>query len=119
VYYDDIAMSNNPIDELLDAMFRAAKMQFGPAARSMFMYREKDCPGCSGKMKPAKSKGKDLLSLNTFFYREHGVIIAYMLCGKCAKLAIKLSEATHPGTTPLHQEIEKNLKNTFLKKTGH
>lgn len=111
-------MSNNPIEELMDAMFRAAKMQFGQAARSMFMYREKDCPGCSGIMKPARSKGKDLLSLNTFFYREHGVIIAYMLCGKCAKQAIKLSE-TATGTTPLHQEIEANLKNTFLKKTGH
>jgi hypothetical protein len=112
-------MSNNPIDELMDAMFRAAMMQHGPAVRGMWLHKEKDCPGCSGKMKPAKSKGKDLLSLNTFFYREHGVIIAYMLCGKCAKQAIKLSEATHPGTTPLHQEIEKNLKNTFLKKTGH
>ena len=55
-------MSNNPIDEILDAMFRAAKMQFGPAARSMFMYREKDCPGCGGIMKPARSKGKELLS---------------------------------------------------------
>ncbi len=112
-------MSNNPIDELMDAMFRAAKMQFGPAGRSMWMHRETECPGCSGKMKPMRSKGKDLLSLNTFFFREQGVIIAYMLCGKCAKQAIKLNETTHPGSTPLHQEIEKNLKSTFLKKTGH
>ncbi len=112
-------MSNNPIDELMDAMFRAAKMQHGAAVRSMWMHRETACPGCSGKMKPMREKGKDLLSLNTFFYREHSVIIAYMLCGKCAKKVIKLTEEKYPGTTALHEEIEKNLKSTFLKKKGH
>lgn len=113
-------MSNTKdLDELLDAMFRAAKMQYGPIVKGMWLHKEEECPGCMGKMTVTKFKGKKALSLNTFFYRDQGVIIAYMLCNKCANLAINYSKTIPQGTTPLHQEIEKNLKQTFLRKTGH
>ncbi len=112
-------MSNNQVEELLDAMYRAAKMQYGPVVKGMWLHREKECPGCGGTLNQTKYKGKKALSLNTFFYRDHGVLIGYMLCSKCANMAIKYGETKPEGKTPLHEEIEKNLKETFLKKSGH
>lgn len=107
------------LKELLDLIFLQAQMQFGPAIRSRWLHAEDDCPGCGGELNVVKFKKKKALSLNAFIFREHGVLIAYMLCSKCANAVIKLGE-THPhGTTPLHQEIEKNLKAAYLKHQGH
>ncbi|MEP7075888.1 MAG: hypothetical protein ABI878_08755 [Acidobacteriota bacterium] len=53
-----------------------------------------------------KFKGKNALSLNAFIFREHGVLVAYLLCGKCARYIIRQSEMNpFGGKTPLHTDI--------------
>ena len=65
-----------------------------------------------------KFKGKRALSLNTFIFREHGVLIGYMLCGNCAK-QLFVKETEHIGHLPIHDAIEKTLKESYLRKSGH
>jgi hypothetical protein len=77
------------------------------------------CPGCGKPIKGMKFKGKNALSLNAFIYRDHGVLIAYMLCGKCARYIFRESEKDPLTQTPLHDQIEKNLKQAFLRHGGH
>ena len=112
-------MSNKEISDLLEQLFRQAQMQFGAAIKSRWFYDGDGCPGCGRKINTMKFKGQDALSLNAFIFREHGVLIGYMLCGKCAKQIFKKSETNPLGPTPLHAEIEKNLKRDFLKHMGH
>jgi hypothetical protein len=112
-------MSNKEISDLLEQLFRQAQRQFGSVVRSRWFHDGDGCPGCGGEIDAAKFKGKDVLSLNAFIYREHGVLIAYLLCGRCAKYILKKSKKDPYGTTPLHVEIEKNLKQAFLKHMGH
>ncbi len=105
---------------MLELIFRQAQMQFGSAVKSRWLHDGNGCPGCGSKIDSFKFKKKDSVSLNAFIYREHGVLIAYLLCGKCARRIIRESE-TNPlaKTTPLHTGIEKNLKQAFLKHLGH
>ncbi|CAN5402214.1 hypothetical protein BH20ACI2_BH20ACI2_28390 [soil metagenome] len=107
-------MSSKEISDLLEQLFRQAKMQFGSAVKSRWFHDGDGCPGCGRKIDGMKYKGKDVLSLNAFIFREHGVLIAYILCGKCGKKVIKATS-----NSPLHSEIEKNLKQAFLKHLGH
>ena len=102
------------ITELLEMMFLQAKIRFGSAVKSRWLHDGDGCPGCGSEINATKYKKKDCLSLNTFIYREHGVLIAYMLCSKCANQVIKATS-----TLPLHAEIEKNLKSAFIKHLGH
>lgn len=113
-------MTSKEIFELFDAMFVQARMQSGGAVNSKWFHDGEGCPGCGREIKAMKFKGKDALSLNAFIYRDHGVLIAYMLCGKCARRIIRESK-TNPfaTTTALHGEIEKSLKQAFLKHLGH
>ncbi|CAN5404381.1 hypothetical protein BH10ACI2_BH10ACI2_17130 [soil metagenome] len=113
-------MSNKEIFELFEQLYRQMQMQLGSAViTSRWFHSEDDCPGCGRKIAAMKFKGKQALSLNTFIFREHGVLIAYLLCGKCAKYIFKESKTNPNSQTPLHIEIEKILKNAFLKKQGH
>ncbi len=113
-------MSNKEISDLLELLFRQAQMQFGSAVKSRWLNDGDGCPGCGREIKAMKFKGKNALSLNAFIFREHGVLIAYLLCGKCARYIIRESEKNpFGGQTPLHTEIEKNLKQAFLKHLGH
>ena len=109
-------MSNKDKDikEILGLLFTQAKTQFGSAVKSRWMYDSDGCPGCGREIKTMKYKGKDTMSLNAFIYREHGVLIAYLLCGKCGNKVIRATT-----DTPLHAEIEKNLKSSFIKQLGH
>jgi len=59
------------------------------------------------------------MSLNSFIYREHVVRIADLLCGKFAKYILKRSKKDPYGTTPLHEKIERSLKQAFVKHLGH
>ena len=113
-------MTKNEISELMEMMFRAAQMQSGGAVKSRWFHDGEGCPGCGQEIKGMKFKGKNALSLNTFIYRDHSVLIAYLLCGKCARRIIRESK-TNPfaKTTDLHIEIEKNLKQAFVKHLGH
>ncbi len=113
-------MPNKEVFELLEVMFRQAQMQSGGAIKARWLHDGDACPGCGQEINSFKFKKKESLSLNTFIFRDHGVLIAYLLCGKCARRIIRESE-TNPfaKTTPLHTEIEKNLKQSFLKHLGH
>ncbi len=112
-------MKNNEIFELMEQLFIQAKMRFGNAVRGRWFYDRDGCPGCGKKVKAMKWKGENALSLNAYIFREHGVLIGYLLCGKCARDVFKLAE-THPtGTTELHSKIEENLKKAFVSHLGH
>ncbi len=100
---------------MMEMIFHKAQMQFGQAAIKGRWFHDGDgCPGCGGQINYFKLKKKNLLSINAFIFREHGVVIAYLLCGKCGQEVIKAKS-----DTPLHGEIEKNLKQAFLKHLGH
>jgi hypothetical protein len=112
-------MSKNEIREMLDQLFRQAQMQFGSAIKSRWFYDGDNCPGCGGEVNTVKLKKKNLLSLNAFIYRDHHVLIAYLLCGKCARFIFDESKKNPYTQTALHTEIEKNLKKAFVKHLGH
>ncbi len=112
-------MKNKEIDDLLEQLFRQAQMQFGAAVKGRWLHDGDLCPGCGKEITVTKYKKQDALSLNAFIFREHGVLIAYMLCGKCAGLILRESKK-NPGTKlPLHDEIEKSLKQAFVKHLGN
>ena len=112
-------MSKNEIDNLIDQIFRQAQMQLGPAVKGRWLHDDDDCPGCGKEITVTKFKKQDALSLNAFMYREHGVMIAYMLCGKCANHIIRECKKNPVGKLRIHDEIEKNLKSAFMKHLGH
>src|SRR5690348_5340668 len=112
-------MSDKEISNLLEQLFRQAKMQFGSAIKSRWLHDVEGCPGCGKEINAMKFKGKNALSLNAFIFREHGVLIAYLLCGKCARHIFRESEKDPYTPTPLHAEIEKNLKKAYLRHLGH
>ena len=113
-------MSKKETDDLLEQIFRQAQMQFGSAVKSRWLHDGDGCPGCGREIDGLKFKGKQALSLNAFIFREHGVLIAYLLCGKCARHIFRESEKNPDGgQTALHTEIEKNLKQAFVKHLGH
>ena len=112
-------MSKKEITEMLDQLFIQSQIRFGSAVKSRWMYDGDNCPGCGREVTAMKFKGKDSLSLNAFIFREHSVLIAYLLCGKCAKYIFKESEKNPNSQTELHNEIEKNLKQAFVKQLGN
>jgi hypothetical protein len=112
-------MPKNEINELLEQLFRQAQMQFGNAIKSRWFYDRDGCPGCGNEINLVKWKKKKALSLNAFIYREHGVLIGYLLCGKCANYIFQESKTNPYGQTDLHTEIEKNLKQAFVRHLGH
>lgn len=107
-------MPTNEALEMLELVFKKAQSQFGDAIKSRWFHGLDPCPGCGKKIGAMKWKGQDAMSLNAFIFREHGVLIGYLLCGKCGKKVIKSTE-----TTPLHLKIEETLKKEFLRHLGH
>ena len=113
-------MKNKEIEHLLDQLFRQAQMQFGSAVKGRWLHDGEGCPGCGKEVTVTKYKKKDALSINAFIFREHGVLIAYVLCGKCAGYILRESKKNPMiGKLPIHDEIEKNLKLAFVKHLGH
>jgi hypothetical protein len=112
-------MSKKEITDLLEQLYRQAQMQFGSAVKSRWFHDGDGCPGCGRKIGVTKFKGKDTLSLNAFIFREHEVLIAYLLCGRCAKHIFRQADVNPLIKTDLHAEIEKNLKQAFLRHLGH
>jgi hypothetical protein len=112
-------MKNNEIEDLLDQLFRQAQMQFGAAIKGRWMHDGDGCPGCTKEITVTKWKKRDALSLNAFIFREHAVLIAYVLCGKCANHIFRESEKNPHRKLAIHDEIEKNLKHAFLAHLGH
>ena len=112
-------MPKEPYLEILDEMYYMAQLQTGGMLQGRWMYDGEACPGCNGKLGVVKFKKKKALSLNTFIYREHKVLIAYMLCSKCANHIIAESKTNPHSPLPIHDVIEKNLKEGFVRRLGH
>ena len=105
----------NEANKMLDQLFRQAKAQFGSAVKSQWFHDGDGCPGCGREIDAVKVKGGDALSLNAFIFRERGVLIGYLLCGRCAKHIFRESKKNPFKETALHGVIETNLKEAYLK----
>ena len=112
-------MKDHEFEHLLDQLFRQAKIQLGTAVTGQWLHDGDDCPGCGKEITAMRYKKKEALSLNAFIFREHGVLIAYMLCGRCANHILRESKNRPYGNLPIHDEIERNLKDAFVKHLGH
>lgn len=111
-------MSEEQAHAMLDQLFSQARRQFGPAVKSQWFYNGDGCPGCGREVDAIKMKGGDSLSMNAFIFRERGVLIGYLLCSRCAKYIFRESKKNPFKQTPLHGEIERNLKDAYLKYLG-
>lgn len=96
-------------EQVLITMFLQAREQFGDAIKSYWFYDSDNCPSCGYKATLFKKDGKDSLSMNTFIYRERGVLIGYFLCGSCAKRVFRDAKKNPGVQTAVHAKIEKNL----------
>jgi predicted RNA-binding Zn-ribbon protein involved in translation (DUF1610 family) len=112
-------MAYTDFENVLEMIFQQARRQFGSAIKSRWVHTDDGCPGCGKEIDLVKYKKKKAVSVNAFIFREHGVLIAYFLCGKCGKYVIDVSQKNPTGTTELHTRIEETLKSTYLKRKGH
>lgn len=103
-------------EDMLKAMFKQAKLQFGEAAKAFWFYDGDLCPAClQNPIGVVKFKGEDALAINGFMYRERGILIGYFLCEMCA-LYIHDHAQKHPyQQTSLHTKIESNLIDAYHK----
>ena len=93
--------------QIVEMMMSFGQAQFGDAVKSYWVYADELCPGCRKRPIDAmKYKGKEGLAINSFIYRERGVLIGYLLCSQCAK---GIYEGTPRSDDELHQNIERNL----------
>jgi hypothetical protein len=98
---------------ILDAMVSYGKAQFGDAVKAYWVYDGDVCPGCLKRpIAVFNHRGKTALSVNGFMYRERGVLIGYLLCGQCAQDVFR---AARNGKTRVHEDIEKNLSQAYLR----
>jgi hypothetical protein len=97
------------VEALIAQMFSQAKRQFGNAVKSYWLYDRDPCPGCGFPVEVTEWKGNAALSLNAFIYRPQGVLIGYLLCGRCAHQIFRAAEKNPYVQTPLHSVIEQNL----------
>ena len=89
------------------------KAQFGNAVKAYWFYDGALCPCClSRPIDEMIYDNQKALSVNAFMYRERGVLIAYLLCGKCAE---KLTAQSPKEPTSKHKAIENNLISGYLR----
>lgn len=96
-------------DALLAQMFLQAEAQFGDAVKSYWFYDGDNCPSCGLPIDTLEIEGKEALSLNAFIYRERGVLIGYLLCGRCAEKIFRDAQINPYRETAIHAAIESNL----------
>ena len=99
----------DPITAALDQLYEQSKVRFGSAVKGRWLYDGETCPGCQREIDTVKIKGEEALSLNAFIYRPRGVLIGYMLCGRCAKEIFKAAKKNPYTQIPLHAKIEVSL----------
>lgn len=100
---------NKQVDAMLTELFARAQAQFGNAVKGYWFYDGDSCPGCGSPVTAMKHKGKKALSLNAFIYRPRGVLIGYVLCGRCARHIFQAAQKNPYTQTQLHAVIEQNL----------
>ncbi len=94
---------------MVTQMFTMARAQFGDAVKSQWLYDEGACPGCGREIDAVKWKGQDAVSLNAFIHRKPGVLIGYLLCGRCAEQVMRAGQSPLKLEIPLHFKIEQAL----------
>ena len=102
-------------EEVLITLFLQARAQFGDAIKSYWFHDSDNCPSCGYKVDIFKMKGKDSLSMNTFIYRQRGVLIGYFLCGRCAHKVFRDAKRNPGVQTSVHDAIERNLIAAYQK----
>ena len=95
--------------------FAQAEMQFGKAIKVFRFHEEESCPGCGRPIDLMKYKGENAMSINGFMYRERGVLIGYLLCGRCATQIFKDAKKKPGVETNLHATVEQNLIKAYLR----
>ncbi len=98
---------------MLAELLTRSKAQFGDAVKGFWFYDGDPCPGCGFPVDAMKYKGEDALSLNAFIYRPRGVLIGYVLCGRCAQQIFQAAQQNPRVQTPLHAVIEQNLTKAY------
>ena len=89
------------------------RAQFGNAAKAYWFYDGDLCPCClSREVGEMMFNNRKALSINAFMYRERGVLIAYFLCGQCAREILAQSPKEPTG---MHKAIENNLVSAYLR----
>lgn len=107
-------MKSQEATATLEQIFAQVKAQWGPLIKGYWFYEPDPCPGCGRIVDAAKHEGKDTLSLNAFIYRQRGILIGYLLCGRCAKQVMQAGQTQPPKEIPLHKTIENNLIKAYL-----
>ncbi|MBP7998687.1 MAG: hypothetical protein KA314_12785 [Chloroflexi bacterium] len=105
---------NKQFETVLNTFFNQAKAQFGPVVKGQWFYTSDTCPGCGSPVNALQYKNKDAVSLNAFIYRPRGILIGYLLCGRCAGHIFEATKKNPRTETPLHAIIEQNLTTAYL-----
>ena len=106
-------MNDDYLNNALAQMFQQAQAQFGDAVKAHWFHGSEICPGCGREVDAMTYKGENALSLNAFIYREQGVLIGYLLCGRCAGKIMRDAEKNPYQQTALHSKIEENLTEAY------
>ncbi len=97
------------LEAALNRMFALAHAQFGDAIKSQWFYPADACPGCGRPIDAVIWEGREATSLNAFIHRKPGVLIGYMLCGRCGEQVMLASRSPFKKKTALHAVIERTL----------
>ena len=101
------------IEQTMIQMFAQMRAHFGKAVKGHWFYDSEACPGCGRKVSPMRHKGGDALSLNAYIYRKRGILIGYILCGRCAN-EIHRAAKRNPGVQiARHDTIEATLGQAY------
>ncbi len=105
--------SDDVIESTMIKMFAQLHAQVGKALKGYWFHRSELCPSCGRKAGPMRYQGKDALSINAYIYRRRGILIGYLLCGRCAN-AVHQAAKQRPGVqTARHGDIETTLNNAY------
>ena len=97
----------------LTGILNTMKAHYGPAVKAYWVYDDDLCPCCrTRKIDVMDYQGKKAMSFNAFMYRELGVLIGYMMCGRCGKRIIAQTEEQ---SADMHSSIEESLKDAYLR----
>ena len=109
-------MEDNPeIVEALYQLFDNAKNQYGDAIENYWFNDSENCPACGKNIDAMQLGHKSALSLNAFIYRDMNTLIAYLLCGKCAKEIFRKSKQSKS----IYKNLEENLKLNYTEFIKH
>ncbi len=98
------------VASVVEFMETAGRVQFGDAVKGFWVYAEDLCPCCATRPIDATlMRGKKGLSINSFIYRDRGVLIGYLLCGVCAQQIFADAQKNPYKQTEKHTAIERTL----------